>query len=224
MTFFTDESVTFWRGLAEHNNKAWFDEHRKDYERHLRGPYNALAEALVEQLEEVEPEYTITAKEAAYRINRDTRFSPDKTPYKTELGITIGRSHKHDPDWPGYTVRIGVDKLAVAGGLYRPGPELRDKVRVYVGEHAAELAKIERGSTRFAKTFGRLQGEAHKRTPAALKEVAAIEPRVLNTQWVFWAEFDDPDLFTNPKLDQFILDQWEIARPAQEFLKAAVSS
>lgn len=224
MTFFSDESAAFWRALAKNNNKAWFDKNRKTYEQCLKAPYSALAEALVEQLKELEPEYTIEPKQAVYRINRDVRFSADKTPYKTELPITVGRSQKHDPDWPAYTVRISPDRIAVAGGLYMPGTELRDKVRVYLGEHGPELKRVERRSTRFAKLFGALQGDAHKRAPAELKKVVETEPRVLNTQWVFWADFDDPKLFTSPKLDQFILDKWEAARPAQEFLKAAIRS
>lgn len=222
MTFFTKESAKFWKALAKNNTKEWFDANRKDYETHLKAPYDALAEALVEQVREVEPEYQVSAKQAKYRINRDIRFSKDKTPYKTNLGITVGRTQKHDPAYPAYTVRLGVDGLAVAGGLYMPEPELRDKVRLYVGQHADELAKIEAKGTRFAKTYGQLGGEAHKRTPAELKEFEDVEPRVRNKQWVFWTDLDDKKLFTDPKLDQIILDYWEAARPAQDFLKAAV--
>lgn len=223
MSFFTKESVTFWNGLAKNNSKAWFDEHRKDYTKHLKEPYNALAEALVEQVKEVEPEYSIEPKKATYRINRDIRFSNDKTPYKTELGITVGRNEKHDAWYPAYTCRISTKGVWVAGGLYAPETELRDHVRRYVGEHAKELATIEAKGTAFHSTYVSLQGDAHKRAPAELKELALVEPRVLNKQWVFWAEFNDRALFTDPKLDQFILDRWEEARPAQEFLKQAVS-
>ena len=222
MTFFTKDSAKFWRALAKNNSKEWFDANRKDYEKHLKAPYNALAEALVEQVKEVEPEYQIGPKQATYRINRDVRFSKDKTPYKTNLGITVGRNHKHDPAYPAYTVRIGVDGLAVAGGLYMPENDLRDHVRRYIAENHKALAKVEGPKTKFAKTFGAVGGEAHKRAPAELKEAAEIEPRVLNKQWVYWADFNDKKLFTDPKLDQFILDQWEAARPVMEFLKKAV--
>lgn len=224
MTFFTADTVKFWKGLAKNNNKAWFDENRKTYEKHLKEPYYRLAAALCEQVAEVEPEYNTPPKQAVYRINRDTRFAADKTPYKTKLGITVGRSEKHDQGWPAYTVSIGVDGIWVAGGLYMPDTELRDHVRRYVGENAAELKKIERKSTKFAKTFGALQGDAHKRVPPELKEYAEVEPRVLNKQWVYWRDFENPKQFLDPKLDQFILDQWEIARPAMEFLKDAARS
>jgi len=222
MPFFTKESVAFLKGLAKNNSKAWFDENRKDYETHLKKPYNSLAEALVEQVKEEEPEYNVEPKRATYRINRDIRFSKDKTPYKTELGITVGRNLKHDVSWPAYTCRIAVSGIWIAGGLYNPDVDLRDHVRRYLAENGAALKKVERKSTKFAKTFGELHGDAHKRAPAELKEAARTEARVLNKQWVFWAQFDDRKLFTDPKLDQFILDQWAIARPAQEFLKDAV--
>ncbi len=224
MTFFTTDTVKFWKGLAKNNNKAWFDKNRTAYETHLKEPYDRLAAALVEQVQEVEPEYNTPPKQAAYRINRDVRFAKDKSPYKTSLGVTIGRNEKFDPRWPAYTVRMSVDGVWVAGGLYRPGTDLRDHVRRYIGENTAELRKIERKSTAFAKTFGSLQGDAHKRVPQELKEYVRDEPRVLNTQWVYWRDFEDPKRFLDPKLDQFVLDQWEIARPAMEFLKDAARS
>lgn len=224
MTFFTAETVTFWKGLAKNNSKAWLDENRATYENHLKAPYYALAEALVEQVQEIEPEYNTPPKQAVYRINRDTRFANDKTPYKTRLGITVGRTQKHDQFWPAYTVSVGVKGIWVAGGLYNPPTEFRDHVRRYIGENAKQLRALEKKTGKFAKTFGTLQGEAHKRAPAELKPYVDDEPRVLNKQWVYWRDFDDPKRFVDPKLDQFILDQWEIARPVMEFLKDASRS
>lgn len=223
MAYFTSASRKFWNGLAKNNNKAWFNENRKEYEQHLKKPYYELAAALCEQVAELEPEYDTPPKQAVYRINRDIRFSKDKTPYKTELGITVGRNEKHDWAWPSYTCRISTKGVWIAGGLYAPQPELRDKLRVYVGEHAAELAELEAAKP-FGPTFGALQGEAHKRVPKELAAYAETEPRVMNKQWVFWTEFKDAKLFTSADLDQFILDKWEIARPVQEFLKRAVAA
>ena len=219
--FFTSETLTFWRGLARDNSKAYFDRHRTEYERHLKGPYQELAAALATGLRADEPEYRVDPKKATYRINRDVRFSKDKSPYKTELGITFGRDEKHDEAYPVYTCRVGVKGIAVAGGLYRPPTELRDRVRRIVGEQSERL----RGALAdpdFIDTFGELGGEAHKRAPAALKELAEAEPLVLNKQWVFWTDFEDPELLLMPELDQFILDQWAAARPVMEFFKEAV--
>ncbi len=222
MAFFTEESLDFWRGLARDNSKSYFDANRRTYENHLKAPYQDLAAALVAGLQADQPEYQLDPKKATYRINRDVRFSKDKSPYKTELGITIGRSQKHDATYPGYTCRVGVRGIAVAGGLYMPDTELRDRVRRMVGERSSELRSLTT-EAEFAETFGELGGEAHKRAPADLKELAESEPLVLNKQWVFWTDFEDPELLLHPDLDEFILDQWAIARPVMEFLKEAVS-
>lgn len=219
--FFTEETLIFWRGLARDNSKSYFDQHRKDYERYLRTPYQELANALAAGLRAEEPEYQVDPKKATYRINRDVRFSKDKSPYKTELGITLGRSEKHDESYPVYTCRVGVKGIAVAGGLYRPPTELRDRVRRVVGEQSSRLREA-MADPEFVDTFGELGGEAHKRAPAELKELVEAEPLVLNKQWVFWTDFEDPQLLLMPELDQFILDQWAAARPVMEFFKEAV--
>jgi uncharacterized protein (TIGR02453 family) len=223
MGFFTQETLEFWRGLAADNSKAYFDANRAIYERHLKEPYQALSTALVTGLRADQPEYRTEPKKATYRINRDVRFSNDKSPYKTELGITVGRREKHDSTYPAYTCRVGINGIAVAGGLYMPDTELRDRVRRYVGENSAELRKLT-GAEPFATTFGELTGEANKRVPADLAELAEAEPLVRNKQWVFWADFQDPDLLLDPELDQLILDHWAIATPVMTFLKDAVAS
>ncbi len=223
MGFFTQETLDFWRGLAADNSKAYFDANRRSYEENLKEPYRALAVALVAGLQADHPEYRTDPAKAIYRINRDMRFSNDKSPYKTQLGITVGRREKHDGSYPGYTCRVGINGVAVAGGLYMPDTELRDRVRRYVGEHSPELRKLTTAKD-FVATYGDLNGDAHKRVPTELKELAEIEPLVLNKQWVFWADFEDPELLLDPELDQFILDQWAVAAPVMGFLKAAVAS
>ena len=221
MSFFTDETLEFWRGLARDNSKTYFDANRAAYEQHLKKPYQALAAALVVGLRLDEPEYQVDPGKATYRINRDVRFSKDKSPYKTELGITIGRSQKHDAAYPGYTCRVGIRGIAVAGGLYQPGTDLRDRVRLVVGQQSAQLREL-LADPEFVSTYGELRGEAHKRAPADLKQLAATEPLVLNKQWVYWTDFEDPQLLLHPELDEFILDQWAAARPVMDFFKQAV--
>ncbi|MEZ5166484.1 MAG: TIGR02453 family protein [Acidimicrobiales bacterium] len=183
--FFTEETLTFWRGLAADNSKAYFDAHRKDYERHLKAPYQALAAALVAGLTADQPEYGGDPKRATYRINRDTRFSKDKTPYKTELGITVGRAEKHDHAFPGYTCRVGVAGVAVAGGLYAPTTSVRDHVRRYIAAHR-DAFHAAADAPEFVQVYGGVIGDAHKRPLPDLKEIAAAEPVVRNTQWIFW--------------------------------------
>ena len=155
MAFFTEDTLRFLRGLASNNSKSWFDQHRDDYQHHLKEPYQALAVALVRGVQAREPEYEMDPARATYRINRDLRFAKDKTPYKTDLGITVGRSDRHDPNWPAYTARVGLNGIAVAGGLYMPDNDVRDGVRRYIAEHTASLRTVV-SSESFAATYGDL--------------------------------------------------------------------
>src|SRR6266513_4097882 len=80
---FTPASLAFLRGLACHNNKPWFEAHRESYENDVRAPMRALIEGLEVRLARLAPEITGDPKRSMFRINRDIRFSKDKSPYKT---------------------------------------------------------------------------------------------------------------------------------------------
>jgi len=223
MSYFTKKTLTFWRGLAKNNSKEWFDEHRKEYQEHLRAPYLALAEDLVEAINLGEPEYELDPKRAIYRINRDIRFSADKSPYKTNLGITVGRREKHDPSWPAYTVRLGIDGISIAGGLYMPDTALRDHVRRWMAANPKQVAKVQK-SKPFAKHFGEIKGERHKRLPKDLAALAVDQPLVYNKQWIFWADWSDTTLLLDADLDQFIVDRWQAGRALNDVLKTAIQA
>lgn len=223
MNPFTQDSLKFWRGLAKNNNKAWFDEHRAEYQTHLKDPYTELVNLLVDVVRDREPEFVIDPKKAAYRINRDLRFSKDKSPYKTELGITIGREQKHEPNYPSYTARVGVNGIAIAGGLYMPDPPVRDAVRRFVAENSTELRDL-LAEPAFVDLFGDLGGESNKRLPPDLKDLADGDALVYNKQWVYWSGYEDPDLLFHDDLVEFIGDHWDTARPVNEFFKRAVST
>lgn len=223
VSYFTKDTLKFWRGLAKHNSKAWFDEHRKDYEQHLREPYKALTEDLCEAISLGEPEYQLGPKAAMYRINRDIRFSKDKTPYKTDLGITIGRTQKHDPSWPAYTVRIGVHGISVGGGLYMPDASLRDHVRHHIAKAPKKLTAVEKSKV-FLKHFDGVGGEQNKRVPKELQEAAATQPLIFNKQWVFWNDWPDANLLLDKDLDAYIVERWHSGRVLNEYLKEAVQS
>lgn len=224
MSYFDKKTLTFLRGLAKNNNKAWFDEHRREYQQHLREPYLALAEDLCDAIALGEPEYQVEPKRAIYRINRDVRFAADKTPYKTNLGITVGRREKHDPTWPGYTVRIGLDGLAVGGGLYNPDAALRDQVRRYLADQHKAVAAVQ-SDIAFKRHFdGEIRGERNKRLPKEFAELAEAQPLVFNKQWVFWNAWPDPKQLLDADLDAFIVERWQAGRVLNELLKQAVSS
>ena len=80
---FTKRALSFFRGLARHNEKPWFEAHRDEYETEVRGPMRDLIEDLDARFGEFAPEIGGDPKRSMFRINRDIRFSKDKSPYKT---------------------------------------------------------------------------------------------------------------------------------------------
>jgi uncharacterized protein (TIGR02453 family) len=104
------EAITWFEGLEADNSKAWFHAHRDVYDRAVRGPLEAL-------LAEVAPEF---GEGSAFRPNRDTRFSADKSPYKTAAAAAIRR-----PAGGSYYVQVSADGLLSGVGWY---PFARDQL------------------------------------------------------------------------------------------------
>ena len=96
MIYFTKDFIGFFSDLENNNNRDWFHENKKRYETSVKGPFESLVSALISELSKVYPEMTITPKDAIFRINRDIRFSKDKSPYKTHMAALISPGGKKD--------------------------------------------------------------------------------------------------------------------------------
>ena len=81
MAYFTDDFMQFFRELQENNSKEWFDANRKRYQNSVKDPFYAFIDHMIGLINERDNSVQIAAKDAVMRINRDIRFSKDKTPY-----------------------------------------------------------------------------------------------------------------------------------------------
>ena len=133
---FTAETMRFLRGLAKHNDRTWFEERRPVYERAVRAPLLALVEAVNAELDEVAPEFVRPANKIALRIFRDTRFSPDKRPYKHHLGAWWARRGLGKEAGAGFYLQVGPETSFFAAGLYQPEREGMLTIRQWFAEHA----------------------------------------------------------------------------------------
>lgn len=143
---FSKEAFQFFKDLSENNEKAWFDEHKPVYERAVRGPVASLVQELSERLEEEGLPLRGDAKRSLFRINRDVRFSRDKSPYKTHAGVALTRNFdKHAPG----VLYFHLDPLHtfVAAGFYQCEPAVLGQMRTAVCERAAEWVEMERKLT-----------------------------------------------------------------------------
>src|SRR6266478_6485004 len=139
---FPPEGLQFLRSLKRNNNREWFQEHKGIYEEHVKRPMNDLISALAEDFQKFAPEMVASPKVSAYRIYRDTRFSRDKSPYKTSVAAVFPRSGLTKHEGAGFYLHIDPAELLIGGGLYMPLPEDLNSVRRYIAEKPERFLSI----------------------------------------------------------------------------------
>jgi uncharacterized protein (TIGR02453 family) len=117
---FTKETIRFFSGLRRNNDRAWFMAHRETYDREVMDPAKALVVALGEKLRTVVPKIIAVplVNKSIFRINRDTRFSLDPSPYKTNLGLYFWEGTKPKMESPGFYFHLEPPDLFLGGGFY----------------------------------------------------------------------------------------------------------
>lgn len=219
MTYFTPEFLKFLQGLSENNTKEWFDKNRKTYERKVKEPFKLFVGEMIQRINQYDPDVKIEPKDAIFRINRDTRFSKDKRPYKTSVSANISPYGKKDKAFPGFYFELATEAVSVIGGAYMIDKETLAKIRELIASNPLSFrAQLE--SDGFSEKFGQLQGEQHKRLPADLKELAQSEPLIANKQFFYKAEIS-PKLITSSKLPDVLMEYYLAGKEVNDFLKKA---
>jgi uncharacterized protein (TIGR02453 family) len=161
---FSLDTIAFLRALKRNNRRDWFLPRRERYEQHVKGPMLVLIERLAGDFQRIAPEIVASPKHSMYRIYRDTRFSEDKRPYKTQVAASFRWRGVERGRGAGLYLEVGPAWTWMGGGFYAPDP--RDLVRIrehIAGTHPA-LERIVR-SAAFRKRFGALEGDRLTRVP-----------------------------------------------------------
>src|SRR6185436_5062546 len=139
---FPSEGLQFLRSLKRNNNREWFQEHKGIYEEYVKRPMTQLISALAEDFREFAPEMIASPKVSAYRIYRDTRFSRDKSPYKTHVAASFPRTGLEKHEGASFYLHIAPSELLIGGGLYMPLPEHLNVVRQAIADDSRTFLKI----------------------------------------------------------------------------------
>ena len=161
--------MTFYRGLARNNTREWFQPRKPIYDEKVKAPMVELVGALNEAMMNFAPDYVTDASKAIYRIYRDTRFSPDKTPYKTQIAASFARRGMEKHGAAGYYFAISHKGVEVGGGIYMPAPETLLAVRTHIAERHGEfrrLAETQRREAALRRGAGRAVGAGAEGIPA----------------------------------------------------------
>ena len=162
----SQSTLDFLSDLKRHNEREWFIKNRKRYD-DAKADFESFVQALINRIAEFDPVLKgLEVKSCTYRINRDIRFSNDKSIYKTHLGAFIVRGGKKNGDrYSGYYMHVepGGNSM-IAGGAYMPPMPWLTAIREKIDEHGEELVQII-NDKEFKKYFGNLQGEKLKSSP-----------------------------------------------------------
>lgn len=213
---FPKEMVTFFRGLKRNNRREWFQPRKHLFEEHIKEPMTRLVEALNSDFAKFAPEYVSDPKKAIFRIYRDTRFSPDKTPYKTHIACSFGRRGGEHMSVSGFYFSVSANEIEVAGGIYHPATDTTLLVRTYISENYEELRRI-LAAKRLRQLLGELQGDELSRAPKGFDTCHPAINLIKKKDWILAASLD-PGLATRPRLYPEIVDRFRAMAPLVEFL------
>jgi len=163
---YTKQTIPFLKKLAKNNNREWFNVNKQQYEDAVRGPALAFIENMAPALEKISPYFDANTKKVGgslMRVYRDTRFSADKTPYKTNIGVHFRHVRGKDVHAPGFYVHVEPKDVFIGAGIWHPESSTLKAVRQLMDEYPDEWRSIVKKVT--GRTEWEFSGESLKRPP-----------------------------------------------------------
>ena len=215
---FPPEALKFLRGLERNNRREWFQPRKEIFETKLKAPMTDLVEAINAELPAFAPEHINDPKHAVYRIYRDTRFSPDKTPYKTHVAAIFPRRGMGKHSSAGFYVHLSPKSFGIAAGVYMPGPEELFAIRAWIADNHEGLRKAARGPE---KLMGKLHGDSLSRVPKGFDPDHPASDLIRMKSWLYWVELEAGVAHT-PKLFKEVIRRFRAAAPVVDMLNAGL--
>lgn len=197
MPYFTPRSLSFLRELRENNDREWFAENKQRYERDVRDPALRFISDFGPRLSRIAPHLVADPRRSMFRIYRDTRFSRDKSPYKTHVGIHFFHEKaKAAASVPGFYLHIAPGESFAAAGIWHPDSGSLAKIRAAIGAESPAWMRIR-------KSRLPIEGGALKRPPRGFSADHPLIEDLKRTDFVTSARLDDDELCAPGFINQF---------------------
>ncbi len=219
---FPPEAPQFFRGLARHNDRDWFQPRKLLFEEKVKQPMRALVEALNGELRQFAPDYVTDPDKAIYRIYRDTRFSKDKTPYKDHIAASFHRRAADSRGDAGYYVAMSHKETAIGGGIYMPDPAALLAIRTHIAENHQHLRKILKARA-VKELLGELHGEQLARVPKGFSADHPAADLLRFKRFILYVELP-AELATTPEFFGETVKRFRAMQPFLQFLTAPLGS
>jgi len=201
---FGPELFSFLADLRANNDREWFAANKQRYEEHLLEPALTFIEAFAPRLDKISPHFRADPRPSGgslFRIYRDTRFSKDKTPYKTNVGIHFRHVVAKDAHAPGYYLHIGPDEVFAGAGIWHPDTDAATRIREAIVADAERWRRATRGGA-FAKRLA-LGGDSLKRVPSWADPAHPFADDLKRKDFFGWARLDEHDVVAPGFVDEY---------------------
>jgi uncharacterized protein (TIGR02453 family) len=217
---FTIKTIRFLRALTRNNDREWFRARKAQYEADVRQPMIELLERLAVDFRSFAPEFIAEPKVSLYRMYRDTRFSPDKTPLKTHIAAHFPVKGLPKGEGGGLYVEVAPRWVWMGGGLYMPSNPQLHAIRSAIAATHPRLHRLVT-SAAFRKTVGALEGERLSRVPRGYAGDHPAAHYLQFKQFLAGREFE-AEFATTAAFYRELLATFRAVVPMVRFLNAAV--
>ncbi len=215
---FTSDLFTFLRDLARNNDRAWFAANRDRYERHVKGPALRFVTDFAPELKKISPHFRADPRPVGgslFRIHRDVRFSKDKSPYKTHVGIRFPHTVGKDVHGPVFYLHLEPGEIFVGCGVWHPEGATLSRIRDSIAYRPERWRQVRDGK-RFRRRF-RLGGDSLRRAPRGIDPDHPLIEDLKRKDFIAVAELEEESV-TGPELIDEFAGLCRDAEPFQRFL------
>lgn len=220
--YFSKQTFSFLAALAHNNERAWFELHRQEYEDFVRSPALDFISDMSDEMPAISRHFLAQASKAGgslMRIHRDTRFSKDKTPYKTNIGIQFRHEVGKDVHAPGYYLHIAPEECFIGIGLWHPQPDALFKIRTALLEKP-EAWVAARDNKAFRRHFT-LEGDVLTNVPRGFAKDHPLAQDLKRKDFIGMATLSEAAV-TSGTLRAQVVTRFREAEPYMRFLCQAL--
>jgi len=220
----TKEALKFLNDLIANNNTEWMHANKKRYENYKKDYHNFIGSILTEMKKFDKSLESLEVKNCTFRINRDIRFSKDKSPYKTNMGVWMSQD-RTQKNAPGYYIHYEPGNCFVAGGVWCPETNELKKIRKEIEFFYDDLEGIV-SNKNFKKEFGQLDRSENNVLKKAPKDFEANHPAIefLKLKSFTTSVKINESVFTEADFSKKIAAKLILLKPLNDFLKRGLET
>lgn len=221
--YFSEKSFRFLRALARHNERAWFHDHKDEYEAHVRGPFRKLLDDLQPDLAAISAHYRADSRTVGgslFRIHRDTRFSGNKAPYKSWQGARLFHERNRETPAPSWYLHLAPGECFIAAGIWRPETPVLRRLRQFIVDNPSGWRAAAHAPA-FRRRYRLSEHDSLVRTPRGFPADFPWPEDLRRRSFIAIRDIDQATI-TGPRLRQVLQRDLRATAPLVDYLCAAL--